>query len=168
MAAPVILIGLGANLPSPQHGAPKATLLAALERFEALGLHVSARSRWYESEPVPKSDQPLYVNAVVRVATKLAPAPLLTLLQQIEKEFGRVRGARNAPRSIDLDIIAYGDRVAQGDAVPLLPHPRMHERAFVLLPLQEIAPRWYHPYLGRKVDELIRRLPPGQDARPVA
>jgi 2-amino-4-hydroxy-6-hydroxymethyldihydropteridine diphosphokinase len=168
MTAPVILIGLGANLPSPGYGAPKATLTAALERFEAAGLHVTARSRWYESEAVPKSAQPNFTNAVVRVETKLAPAALLALLHRIEKDFGRVRAARNAPRVIDLDIIAYGDKVTRGETVPLLPHPRMHERAFVLMPLREIAPRWYHPFLGRTVDELIDALPRNQDARPIA
>ncbi len=79
-----------------------------------------------------------------------------------------MRGARNAPRVIDLDLIAYGDKVTRGETVPLLPHPRMHERAFVLMPLREIAPRWYHPFLGRTVDELIDDLPRGQVAWPVA
>ncbi len=168
MAAPLIIVALGANLPSRAFGAPKATLSAALERFEAAGLHVTARSRWYESEPVPKSAQPNFINAVVLIETTLAPAPLLAVLHQIEREFGRARGVRNAARPIDLDLIAYGDKVTRGDAVPLLPHPRMHERAFVLLPLREIAPRWYHPFLGRTVDQLIDRLPPNQAARPVA
>src|SRR5712671_3591153 len=168
MTAPVIIVGLGANLPSPAYGAPKATLMAALERFEAVGLHVTARSRWYESEAVPKSAQPNFTNAVVRVETKLAPAALMTVLHRIENEFGRVRSARNAPRIIDLDIIAYGDKVTRGETAPLLPHPRMHERAFVLMPLREIVPRWYHPFLGRTVDQLIDRLPRGQTARPIA
>ncbi|HZS82692.1 MAG TPA: 2-amino-4-hydroxy-6-hydroxymethyldihydropteridine diphosphokinase [Stellaceae bacterium] len=168
MADPAIFIGLGANLPSPAHGPPEATLAAALERLDALGLRVSARSRWYESAPVPASDQPWYLNAVARLETALDPAALLALLHRVEAEFGRVRGARNAPRLIDLDLLAYGDRVATGGAAPLLPHPRMHERAFVLLPLREIAPDWRHPLLGRTVGELIRMLPPGQIARPRA
>ena len=168
MTKPLILIGLGGNLPSPSHGAPKTTLTAALERCEAAGIHVTARSRWYESEPVPKSTQPNFINAVVRVETTMAPAALLAVLHRIEKEFGRTRAARNAPRCIDLDIIAYGDKVTRGDAVPALPHPRMHERAFVLLPLREIAPRWYHPFLGCTVDQLIERLPRSQLARPIA
>jgi 2-amino-4-hydroxy-6-hydroxymethyldihydropteridine diphosphokinase len=165
---PLIIIGLGANLPSPAYGAPKATLTAALERFEAAGIHVTARSRWYESEPVPKSDQPNFINGVVRVETSMTPAALMTVLQRIEKEFGRTKGVRNAARCIDLDIIAYGDKVTRGETLPLLPHPRMHERAFVLMPLREIAPRWYHPFLGRTVDQLIERLPRGQTARPIA
>ncbi len=168
MATPLILIGLGANLPSRAFGAPKATLTAALERLDTAGLRVTARSRWYESEPVPKSTQPNFINAVVRVEAKLAPAALLAVLHRTEESFGRVRGVPNAARSIDLDLIAYGDTVTHGDGGPLLPHPRMHERAFVLLPLREIAPRWYHPFLGRTVDELIALLPRDQVARPVA
>jgi 2-amino-4-hydroxy-6-hydroxymethyldihydropteridine diphosphokinase len=167
-ARPLIIIGLGANLPSPSYGAPKATLMAALERFEAAGLHVTARSRWYESEPVPKSDQPNFINGIVSVETTMAPAALMAVLQRIEKEFGRTKGPRNAARCIDLDIIAYGDKVTRGETLPLLPHPRMHERAFVLMPLQEVAPRWYHPFLGRTVDQLIDKLPRGQTARPIA
>lgn len=168
MAPPMIFIGLGANLPSPSFGAPKATLTAALERLEAVGVHVTARSRWYESEPVPKSTQPNFINALVRVETALTPAALLAVLHRIEKEFGRAKGVRNAARCIDLDLIAYGDKVTRGETVPQLPHPRMHERAFVLMPLREIAPRWYHPFLGCAVDELIERLPRGQVARPIA
>jgi 2-amino-4-hydroxy-6-hydroxymethyldihydropteridine diphosphokinase len=165
---PIILIGLGANLPSPTFGAPRATLTAALDRFEAVGLHVAARSRWYESEPVPKSAQPNFVNAVARIETTLTPVALMTVLQRIEREFGRTKGERNAARCIDLDLIAYGDTVTSGETAPLLPHPRMHERAFVLLPLREVAPRWYHPAIGATVDQLIDRLPHGQTACPVA
>jgi len=142
--------------------------MAALERFEAAGLHVTARSRWYESEPVPKSNQPNFINGIVSVETTMAPAALMAVLQRIEKETGRTKGPRNAARCIDLDIIAYGDKVTRGETLPLLPHPRMHERAFVLMPLQEVAPRWYHPFLGRTVDQLIDKLPRGQSARPIA
>jgi 2-amino-4-hydroxy-6-hydroxymethyldihydropteridine diphosphokinase len=162
-----IFIGLGANLPSPKHGPPKSTLNAALESLAARGLRVTARSRWYESAPVPASDQPWYVNGVVRVATNLAPAALLAVLHKVEEEFGRVRGEPNAPRILDLDIIAYGDRVARGKDIPQLPHPRMQIRGFVLLPLREIAPRWQHPLLRQTLDQLIAALPPDQIARPL-
>jgi 2-amino-4-hydroxy-6-hydroxymethyldihydropteridine diphosphokinase len=168
MAGPEIFIGLGANLPSVSYGAPKATLTAALDRLTAEGLRIAARSRWYESAPVPASDQPWFINGVIRVETRLQPRALLDLLHRVEAALGRVRGERNAPRAIDLDLIAYGDKVARGDAVPQLPHPRMQERAFVLLPLQEIAPRWRHPLLRHSLDELIARLPTDQVARPLA
>jgi 2-amino-4-hydroxy-6-hydroxymethyldihydropteridine diphosphokinase len=162
-----IFVGLGANLPSPSHGTPRETLAAALDRLAEVGLRVLARSRWYESAPVPMSDQPWFVNGVAEIATALDPAAVLAQLHRVEDGFGRVRGARNAARAIDLDLIAYGDEIAQGASGPLLPHPRMHERAFVLLPLRDLAPGWRHPRLGRSLDELIAALPADQIVRPV-
>jgi 2-amino-4-hydroxy-6-hydroxymethyldihydropteridine diphosphokinase len=165
MSQSLILIGLGGNLPSPRFGAPVTTLTAAIARLKELGVRVVARSRWYESSPVPVSDQPNFVNAVIAVATELDAAALLALLHRVEIEFGRVRGVRNAARILDLDLLSYGNMVNH-EGVPQLPHPAMHLRAFVLLPLREIAPRWVHPWLGKSVDQLIAELPPGQDARP--
>ena len=161
-----ILIGIGANLPSAAHGPPSATCAAALAALAARGLRVLRRSRWYESAPVPPSDQPCYVNGVARVETALPPVGLLALLHDIERDFGRERREINAARVIDRDLLAYGDRVETGP--PALPHPRLHERAFVLLPLAEVAPGWRHPATGRTVAALIAALPPGQEARPLA
>jgi 2-amino-4-hydroxy-6-hydroxymethyldihydropteridine diphosphokinase len=163
----MILIGLGANLPSDV-GEPRATLEAALAKLEREGVRVVARSRWYRSAPVPRADQPDYVNAVASVETALDPTALLALLHRIEQEFGRARGAPNAARTLDLDLLAYRDRVSEGgEGAPVLPHPRLHERAFVLLPLVDIAPDWRHPRLGRTARELAVALPPGQDAAPL-
>jgi 2-amino-4-hydroxy-6-hydroxymethyldihydropteridine diphosphokinase len=131
------------------------------------------RSRWYRSAPVPPSDQPWYTNGVARIDTDLGPAALLALMLRVEERFGRRRGGggpRFAARVLDLDLLAYGDRVsggAGGEAGPILPHPRLHERAFVLLPLAEVAPAWRHPASGRSVAELIRALPPGQQVEPL-
>ena len=161
-----ILIGIGANLPSAAHGPPRATCEAALAALRARGLRVLRRSRWYESAPVPPSDQPWYVNGVARVETALPPPALLALLHDIERDFGRERREINAARVIDLDLLAYGDRVESGP--PALPHPRLHERAFVLLPLAEVAPNWRHPATGRSVAALIAALAPDQAARPLA
>jgi 2-amino-4-hydroxy-6-hydroxymethyldihydropteridine diphosphokinase len=164
----MILIGLGANLPSPRHGPPAATLAAALDALAADGrVRVVGRSRWYETAPVPVSDQPWYVNGVARVATDLPPAELLARLHAVEADFGRVRSVRNAPRLVDLDLLAYEGRVIDGEGGLELPHPRLHERAFVLLPLAELAPGWRHPRLHRTVEELIAALPPDQVARPL-
>ncbi len=144
---------------------PRATLEAALAELEREGVRVVARSRWYRSAPVPRADQPGYVNAVASVETALDPRALLALLHRIEQEFGRVRGAPNAARTLDLDLLAYRDGVSEGgEGAPILPHPRLHERAFVLLPLADIAPDWRHPRLGRTARELAAALPPGQDA----
>jgi 2-amino-4-hydroxy-6-hydroxymethyldihydropteridine diphosphokinase len=169
----MIYIALGANLPSARHGAPRATLEAALNSLSAAGLRISARSRWHISAPVPAADQPDYVNGVVAVEPMvdalLEPASLLARLHAIEREFGRVRGARNEARVLDLDLIAFHDRVSDGaDGGPILPHPRLLGRAFVLLPLQEIAPHWRHPGSGRTIAALVAALPPGSGTRPLA
>src|SRR5215469_16772577 len=126
-----ILIGLGANLPSPDHGPPRATLEAAVGTLAGRGLEIRARSRWWESAPIPVSDQPWYVNGVVEVGTALSPVALLALLHRLEAEFGRQRSVPYAPRILDLDLLAYGNVVRSGPEPPLLPHPRMVERAFV-------------------------------------
>ncbi|MCH8196682.1 MAG: 2-amino-4-hydroxy-6-hydroxymethyldihydropteridine diphosphokinase [Proteobacteria bacterium] len=163
----MILIGLGANLPSLRHGPPRAALEAALLALADAGVGVIARSRWYESAPVPPSDQPWFVNGVVRVETASDPTELLDLLLAIERGLGRERRTANAPRVMDLDLLAYGEVISDGAEGPVLPHPRLHERAFVLLPLREIAPDWRHPALGRGVGELIEALGGDQEIRPL-
>lgn len=163
----MILIALGANLPS-NVGSPRATLEAALRSLAQEGGDIVARSRFYQSSPVPKSDQPDYLNAVAAIKSQLDPPALLAVLGAIETRFGRRRGERNAARSLDLDLIAFDDLIR--DVAPILPHPRMHERAFVLLPLAEVAPIWVHPRLRLSVAALIQALPPAARAecRPLA
>lgn len=161
----MILIALGANLPSPA-GEPQQTLEAALKRLEASGVHIIARSGWYRTAPVPVSDQPWFVNGVVRVETGLEPAALLALLRQVELEFGRERTLRNAARTLDLDIVDYDGRIENTPELTL-PHPRMQDRAFVLLPLAEVAPGWRHPTLAKTVESLILALPLEQKAEPI-
>lgn len=162
----MILIGLGANLPSTRAGPPRASLLAALEALQASGIMVVLRSHWYESAPVPASEQPWFVNAVAALETALAPDVLMQRLHDAEADLGRVRdGGANAPRAADLDLLDYHGRVNGEDAWPRLPHPRMHERAFVLKPLAEIAPDWRHPLLDLSAAELLDRVPAGQVCR---
>ena len=166
----MIFLAVGANLPS-SFGSPKDTCeaaVAAVAAVSAAGVKVLARSRWYESAPVPVSDQPWYVNGVVSLATGLAPQPLMRLLHGVEAEFGRVRRERNEARVLDLDLIAYDDLVLPGPDSPILPHPRMHDRAFVLLPLADLAPDWRHPVSGLAIKTLIARLDPAQVTRPLA
>jgi 2-amino-4-hydroxy-6-hydroxymethyldihydropteridine diphosphokinase len=167
----MILLGLGGNLPSAQFGAPRATLEAALAALADAGVAVRQRSRWYRTTPVPDNGQPDFVNGVAELATARAPAELLALLLEVERGFGRIRAQRWAPRVLDLDLLAHHDAVnwAAGPAAapPILPHPRLHERAFVLIPLAEIAPAWRHPVLGRTAPELLAALPPGQNVATV-
>ncbi|MBF0561496.1 MAG: 2-amino-4-hydroxy-6-hydroxymethyldihydropteridine diphosphokinase [Alphaproteobacteria bacterium] len=155
----MILIGIGANLPG-KFGSPRAVCEAALEKLDLMGVRIVQRSNWYRSAPVPISDQPWYINGVASLMSDLNPFDLLQLLHQVEREFGRVRALRNEARVIDLDILAYYDIVESG--LPTLPHPRLHERAFVLYPLAEVAPGWRHPVLERLVADLIAELPDGQ------
>ena len=164
-----IFIGLGANLSTPEHPTPREVLIAALEVLPPIGIAVERRSRWYRSAPVPASDQPWFTNAVILVSSALSPPELMAALHRVEDTLGRRRGERWAARPIDLDIIAYGSHVidASGaDDALVLPHPRMHERAFVLLPLREIAPDWRHPKTGAPVDQLCGDLNDNQVAIP--
>jgi 2-amino-4-hydroxy-6-hydroxymethyldihydropteridine diphosphokinase len=159
-------IGLGANLQHPDYGSPQQTLEAAIAALIAHGLVIIARSSWYESAPVPIADQPWYVNGVVAIRSTLSAQDLLKILHQVEAEFGRVRSVINAPRVIDLDLLDHRGECQPGDGTGLvLPHPRMADRSFVLLPLQEIAPNWRHPVSGRNLQELIAALPADQITR---
>lgn len=159
----MILVALGANLPSPVHGGPRETLEAALVALDRTGLRVVRRSAWYETAPVPASDQPWYVNGVAIVTTSLGPADVLSRLHGIEAAFGRVRAEVNAPRVLDLDLLAYDDVVSSD--WPVLPHPRLHERAFVLRPLADVVPEWRHPVHSADVAEMLARIGPGQTTR---
>ncbi len=163
----MIFIALGANLDHPRHGPPRKTVEAALESLAGHGVRILGRSRWYRSAPVPPSDQPWYINGVARVETDLDPGALLTLLQRVEGEFGRVRHLRDEARVLDLDLLAYGGRVSAPDEWPALPHPRLAARAFVVLPLAEVAPDWHHPVSGSSIGELAARLPPDPGAWPM-
>ena len=169
--ATLILVGIGANLPSSRFGPPRATCEAALGCMAQAGVRVEAISRWYLTSPVPASDQPSYVNGVARVATDFDPRGLLSALLGIERQLGRERAEKNAPRVIDLDLLAYDDVVSRASAerpgvgeAPNLPHPRLHQRAFVLLPIRDIAPGWRHPATGQGLGELIDALGVGRGA----
>jgi 2-amino-4-hydroxy-6-hydroxymethyldihydropteridine diphosphokinase len=159
-------IGLGANLPHPVHGSPQHTLEVAIKSLADLGLEIVARSSWYESAPVPLADQPWYVNGVIAIRSDLASVDLLQQLHGVEAAFGRVRSVVNAPRVVDLDLLDHrGECRSAAEGAPILPHPRMAERRFVLLPLQEIAPAWRHPVTGERVADLIAALPADQVTR---
>jgi 2-amino-4-hydroxy-6-hydroxymethyldihydropteridine diphosphokinase len=162
----MILVGIGSNLAAPGCPSPCRTAAAALAQLPAIGVAVARSSRWYESEPVPPSDQPWYINGVAAVETQLAPPALLAALLSLEARFGRRRGAANAARTLDLDLLDYDGRECATERL-VLPHPRLHERRFVLAPLAEIAPGWRHPRLELTAAELLQRLPPGQPVRVV-
>lgn len=161
----MIFVGLGANLPS-RYGAPEQTLEEAKNAIGMAGIAVLASSQTWRSAPVPLNDDPWYCNAVIAVETDRTPREVLETLQNIEKNFGREKSIRNAPRIIDLDLLVFYNVIIE--SVDLnVPHPRIHERAFVLIPLREIAPDWRHPVTDKTIDELIENLPTGQALVPV-
>jgi 2-amino-4-hydroxy-6-hydroxymethyldihydropteridine diphosphokinase len=152
----VILIALGANL-SFLAGTPADTLVSALRALDTGNITVEGQSGFYRSAAWPDPADPPFVNAVTEIRTGLSPEALLAQLHQVEAQFGRRRNERNAPRTLDIDLLDYDGLVQQGP--PELPHPRIAERAFVLIPLRDVAPDWRHPVSGLSISELISRLP---------
>lgn len=150
-----VLIGMGANI-----GDPVAQLRAALDRLRGV-VSIDRVSSLYRTEPVGYRDQPDFFNLVLSGRTPLPPRRLLAATQRIERGLGRRRSFRNAPRSLDIDLLAYADLVLDTPSL-VLPHPRLHERGFVLLPLLEIEPEWRHPRTGAGLAAMISALAGGQ------
>jgi len=157
---PVVYLALGSNL-----GNRAANLTTAIQRIRELGC-VSAVSRIYESEPVGYREQGRFYNLVLRLETGYAPEELLVRVKRIETEMGRTSSFRNAPRTIDIDILAYDDVVLHTPELEI-PHPRMSERSFVLLPLAEVAPDFVHPVTGKRMTELREHAETLEPAVPV-
>lgn len=154
---------MGSNL-ATQHPSIEAGLDHSLSSLSKSGLRVDKVSKWWRSLAWPDPSQPAYLNGVVLVETSLGPEDLLRVLQTLEREAGRIRSAPNAPRTLDLDLIAHGRTVSH--RTPILPHPRAHERLFVMGPLAEIAPQWRHPLTGETAQSLASSAVVGRDARP--
>ncbi len=171
------VLALGANLPIAADS-PRRTIALALEHLARAGLAVQRRSALYSTPAHPPGSGPDFVNAAVAIRTDLPPRKVLTILHEIESAFGRTRAGRWGPRTLDIDLIAMGDKVApdpqthafwralsperQESDVPeelILPHPRLQDRAFVLVPMADVAPGWRHPLLGQDVAEMLEDLP---------
>jgi 2-amino-4-hydroxy-6-hydroxymethyldihydropteridine diphosphokinase len=162
----VSYIALGANL-AGRFASPAAAMESAIDALQGPEIALISRSRLYRSAAWPDPSDPEFVNAVIAVETALEPAALLARLHALEAEFGRERRQTNAPRTLDLDIIDYAGRVSAPGDSPTLPHPRIADRAFVLLPLAEIAPGWRHPVTGAAIAGLIGALPDAHAAVPL-
>lgn len=180
------LIALGANLPIGEES-PEVALRAAVARIGALVGRVDACSRFFRTPCFPPGAGPDFVNAAVSVRTHLAPRSILTALHDIEAGFGRQRDERWGARVLDLDLLAAADQVLPDRATQaawmglapdeqqrkapdrlILPHPRLQDRAFVLVPLADIAPDWRHPVLGRSVRDMCAELPEQDRAAVIA
>tara|TARA_R110002110_G_scaffold76163_2_gene200792 strand:- start:247 stop:750 length:504 start_codon:yes stop_codon:yes gene_type:complete len=160
-----IYIALGSNLPAHGFETPAETLKSAINALQIAGLPIIRRSGIWLTEPVPVSDQPWYANAVIETTSADEPEVLMEQLHRLEASFERVRSTPNAARTLDLDLLDYAGRMSQtAEDWPVLPHPRLQDRAFVLLPLQEIAPDWRHPRSGQRIAELVTALDPSQKA----
>ena len=145
----LIYIALGTNL-----GDRLANLHTAIDSF-APELRVTKESTIYETPPWEYEDQPAFLNMVIEAETDLDPRALLDFLKKRESELGRVKNFRNGPRHIDLDIIFYDDLVLS-EVNLTIPHPRLHERAFVLVPLADLAPKFEHPLLKKSITSLLK------------
>lgn len=159
-AIPSVFLGLGANV-----GDRERNLLAARRGLESRGFRVTALSSLYHTEPVDAPPQEWFLNAVAGGETALSPEALLQACLETERALGRVRDVPRGPRTIDLDLLLYADVVREGPGL-VVPHPRMHERRFVLVPLAEIAPGARHPVLGLTAAEMLRRCPDRAQVQP--
>lgn len=163
----MILIALGANLPS-RFGTPQETLRAARGVLEKQGIKILKASRTWLTAPVPfDPEQDWFHNEVVQVETELSAHDLLKTILGIEEDFGRIRTIKNAPRLLDLDLIAYNDEIIKDGDTLIVPHPRIQERLFVLKPLEDVSKIWNHPVTSQTVADMIRDLPDNQQAKPL-
>ncbi|MCG6558925.1 2-amino-4-hydroxy-6-hydroxymethyldihydropteridine diphosphokinase [Ruegeria sp. 1NDH52C] len=171
------VIALGGNLSFDQNP-PRITLRNATNELIARGVRVLAESRYFTTPCFPAGAGPDYINAAISFSSELSPAALLQLLHEVEAAYGRAREQRWGMRTLDLDLICYGDRILpdresydawrqldparQTKLAPdqlILPHPRLQDRGFVLVPMADVAPEWHHPVLGLTVQEMLAALP---------
>jgi len=152
MRVQTVYLSFGANL-----GKPREQIEQGIMALNDQGVNVIDRSSWFETEPVHMADQPWFLNLVARAETSLDPYELLTVCQRVEAQVGRVPSVRFGPRHLDIDILLYADRCIESDELTI-PHPRMGERRFVLIPLVEIAPNLRDPVLNQPYAETLSRL----------
>jgi 2-amino-4-hydroxy-6-hydroxymethyldihydropteridine diphosphokinase len=153
-----VYLSLGSNV-----GDRAANLNAAIGRLDGLG-KVMAVSSFYETEPVEFVNQPWFLNCAVELDTEKMPRQLLTAILELEKEMGRRRVQKKGPRTLDIDILLFGNSIVNAKGLTI-PHPAMHERRFVLESLAEIAPEVVHPLYKRTILEMRYALPPGQSVK---
>ena len=153
----MIYIGIGSNLNGKNNETPLQNCKKALVELKK-EVNICKISSWYKSEPIPVSNQPWFINGVIEISTNKSSLDLLEFILSIEEVFGRVREKKNEARILDLDIIDYKKKILYIKNKLIIPHPRMHERSFVLQPLSELNPKWIHPIKKKGIKELIRNL----------
>ena len=152
-----IIIGIGGNIKSEEGAHPIKVAMKAISCFKDYSIKVIEQSSWYESEPIPKSDQPNFFNCIVFANTILNELDVLKVLHKIEHRLGRRRKIVNEARVIDLDLIDYSNKILINDDITI-PHPRAHTRRFVMEPLAELDPKWFHPILKKDVCKILKKI----------
>ena len=152
-----IIIGIGGNLKSNDGTHPIKVAMKAIRYFNDYSINVTNQSSWYETEPIPKSKQPNYFNCIVFANTILNELDVLKSLHEIEYKLGRRRRVVNEARVIDLDLIDYSNKILQNKEI-VVPHPRAHQRKFVMEPLAELDANWIHPILKINVNKILMKL----------
>ena len=151
----MVILGIGSNL-SSAYGDRFKNINLAIQYLEQYGFQILKRSAFYETPSYPNKSKPKFINIIIQVSTVLPPVDLASVLLFVEKKLGRTRNIKNDPRTCDIDIIDYNNKILKRDVI--LPHPRMHTRNFVLFPLFEINKNWKHPILKKDIKILICSL----------
>ncbi len=152
-----IIIGVGGNIKSEDGSHPIKVGIKAISYFKDYSIKVTDQSSWYETEPIPKSEQPNFFNCIVFANTILNELDVLKSLHQIEYKLGRRRRTINESRVIDLDLIDYSNKVLRNKEI-VVPHPRAHQRRFVMEPLAELDKNWVHPFFKIKINKILKNL----------
>ena len=152
-----IIIGIGGNIKSDEGSHPIHVAMKAINSLKNYSIQVIEQSSWYESEPIPKSNQPNFFNCIVFANTILNELDVLKVLHKIEHTLGRRRKTVNEPRVIDLDLIDYSNKILSNKEI-IIPHPRAHTRRFVMEPLAELDPNWVHPILKTNVHKILKKI----------
>ena len=152
-----IIIGIGGNIKSEEGVHPIRIAMRAISYFKDYSINITNQSSWYETEPIPKSDQPNFFNCIVLANTNLNELDVLKSLHEIEYKLGRKRRMINEARIIDLDLIDYSNKILINKEI-VIPHPRAHQRRFVMEPLAELDKNWVHPILKTNISKILKKL----------
>jgi 2-amino-4-hydroxy-6-hydroxymethyldihydropteridine diphosphokinase len=153
----MIIIAIGSNLISSKYKSSIDACEASIDMMLDHKITLVDKSSWYISEPIPVSSQPNFINGVILINTILNSHDLLIKLKAIETQMGRIRSTKNANRIIDLDIISYNDEITETNLLTL-PHPRLADRAFVLMPISELVPDWRHPLTNISINTMLKQV----------